>query len=206
MPRACAPSSTRAGADVIIVDSLVPASGQDPEGADATIRTLNALRSFSGTTRIVIGHVNRSDADRTHSTGRPWGSVFVRNLARATWEIKRAEADGQDLVLAAYLTKRNDGPRVPPWSLRLAFEGEDLIRVHDGALVQIPELRASATTWQQIRAALATKPKTIKAVASELDLEEDLVRRTVHRYQTKGEVTTVPDTDPLQFALVSRRS
>jgi hypothetical protein len=129
MSRSLADEAPRLRADLarqdvqlIIVDSLVPACGPEPEGADATIRTLNALRSFAGTTRLVIAHVNRNDADKTRGTTRPWGSVFVRNLARAAWEIKRIETDGPDLVLGAYLTKRNDGKRgIAPWGLRFAF-------------------------------------------------------------------------------------
>ena len=36
------------------LDSLTPGSGAEPDGADAAVRTLTALRSFTGVTRLAI--------------------------------------------------------------------------------------------------------------------------------------------------------
>jgi hypothetical protein len=35
-----------------------PRGGAEPEGADSTIRAMNALRSFAATTRLVLAHVS----------------------------------------------------------------------------------------------------------------------------------------------------
>jgi hypothetical protein len=213
MFRALADEAARIRADVarhqvnfVVVDSMVPAAGSDPEGADATIRTLNALRSLTGTSRLVIAHVNRLDADKTSGTARPWGSVFVRNLARATWEIRRSEPDGDDLVLGAYLTKRNDGKRgMPPWGLRFRFAEDGAVTVHDHPLARTPDLLAKATTWQQIYAALANGPKTAEAVALELDLKAETVRKTLERRRGMGHVVNPQADGPLKWALVTHR-
>jgi hypothetical protein len=213
MSRALADEASRLRADLarrhvglVIVDSMVPACGADPEGADATMRTLNALRSFTGTTRLVIAHVNRVDADKTRGTTRPWGSVFVRNLVRAAWEVKRGELDGDDLVLAAYLNKRNDGKRgVPPWGLRFSFAGDGAVTVKDAALAHSPELLAKATIWQQIRAALSNGAKTAEAIACELHLGEPSVRKTLERHRADGHVVNVGTATPRPWALAADR-
>lgn len=213
MFRALADEAARIRADVarhrvnfVVVDSMVPAAGSDPEGADATIRTLNALRSLTGTSRLVIAHVNRMDADRTSGPARPWGSVFVRNLARATWEIRRAEPDGEDLVLGAYLTKRNDGKRgMPPWGLRFCFAPDGSVTVNDHPLIRTPDLLAKATTWQQVYAALSNGPKTAEAVALELDIKAETVRKTLERRRGMGHVVNVSGDGPLKWALATRR-
>src|SRR5262249_58943095 len=106
----------------VIVDSLAPAAGVEPESADSTIRAMNALRSFTGTTRLVLAHVSKATADQASGAARPYGSVFVRNLARSAWELRRAEEAGADeLLLAAYHRKPNGGPRALPLRLRLRF-------------------------------------------------------------------------------------
>lgn len=121
------------------------------------------------------------------------GSVFVRNVVRAAWEIKRGDVDGDDLILAAYLNKRNDGKRgTPPWGgLRFCFAPDGAVTVHDAALAYSPELLAKATIWQQIRAALSNGPKTADAIACELDLEEPSARKTLERRRDKGDVVNV---------------
>lgn len=191
---------------MVITDSLVPASGPDPEGASASTRTLNALRSFGPrVTRLVIAHVNRVDADKRGAT-RPWGSVFVRNLARMTWEIKRADPDGDDLVMAANLTKRNDGKRgMPPWGLRFSFVEDGAVTVKDAALARSPELLAKATLWQQIQAALSNGAKTAEAIACELDLGEPSVRKTLERHRATGHVVNVGTATPRPWALKADR-
>jgi hypothetical protein len=197
----------RQGVEFIIVDSFVPACGADPEGADATIRLMNSLRAFTRATRLVLAHVNRLDADKAHGTTRPWGSVFVRNLARATWEVKRPAPDGDDLVLGCYLTKRNDAPRgAPPWGLRFHFDPAGAVQVTDEPLTRAPGLLAKATTWQQIHAALLSHgPQTAEAVALLLDLNVKTVRRTLERHRDLGHVVSPKGPDPLVWRLVSPR-
>jgi hypothetical protein len=117
MHRALADDAPRLRADLarhrvgfVIVDSLAPAAGVEPESADSTIRAMNALRSFTGTTRLVLAHVSKAAADQASGAARPYGSVFVRNLARSAWELRRAEeAGGDELLVAAYHRKDRRG-------------------------------------------------------------------------------------------------
>src|SRR5262249_32678072 len=59
-----AAEAARRNVGLVIVDSLAPACGPEPEGADAVVRTMNALRLFSPAARLVLAHVSKADADR----------------------------------------------------------------------------------------------------------------------------------------------
>src|SRR3989442_2622213 len=119
----------RHGVELVIVDSLAPACGAEPEGADAAIRAMNALRSFAGTTRLVIAHVSKLAADQPKGATRPYGSVFVRNLARSAWELRRSDEADEELVVAAYHRKRNEGRRSSPFGLTLGFAAHGAVTV-----------------------------------------------------------------------------
>src|SRR6185503_11164382 len=68
--------------DLVTCDSLGPACGAEPESADAAVRAMNALRSLEAT-RLVIAHMSKASADQERGTARPFGSVYVQNLARS---------------------------------------------------------------------------------------------------------------------------
>jgi AAA domain len=44
---------------LLVIDSLAPACGAEPEGADAAVRAYNAIRSFGSITTLVIAHCSR---------------------------------------------------------------------------------------------------------------------------------------------------
>ncbi len=191
-------------AEVVIVDSLGPACGAEPESADAAIRAMNALRSFAGTTRLVVAHVSKVAADQSKGATRPYGSVFVRNLARSAWELRRSSEADEDLVVAAYHRKRNEGRRSPPFGLRLSFDN-GLVTVADSRLTESSDLLARATIAQQIRAALANGAKTIPALALELDAREDSVKKALHRLRDRRAIVQIPgDKPPHSWGLAQR--
>src|SRR5207249_841051 len=67
----------RLGAELVVVDSQAPASGIDPEGANAAVGFHSALRSLGpAVTRLVTAHVNAQAAAQTRGVARPFGSVF----------------------------------------------------------------------------------------------------------------------------------
>src|SRR5262245_16920448 len=104
-------------ADLIICDSLGAAGGAEPESSDAAIRTLMALRSLPGT-KLALAHVSKASADLARS--RPFGSVYVQNLARSTIEVRRAEPLSDDdaaLVMSLYHRKTNVGQLGKPSAL-----------------------------------------------------------------------------------------
>jgi hypothetical protein len=212
MSRALADEASRLRADLaregvgfVIVDSLAPAAGAEPESADSTIRAMNALRSFTGTTRLVLAHVSKAAADQPGGATRPYGSVFVRNLARSAWELRRADdTDPDELVVAAYHRKHNAGHCAAPFSLRLKFAPDGAVTVTGANLADSPDLLARTSLTQQITIALTRGAFTNEELAAELNADKSTVARIVRRMREKGKVVQVGDGKPARWGLKAR--
>jgi hypothetical protein len=194
---------SRLGAALVIVDSLGPASGSEPEGADAAVRTLTALRSLSPASRLVIAHVSRATAEAT-GPGRPFGSVFVQNLARSVWEMRRSdEDDGDEALIALYHRKVNSGRKHRPIALRLAFAPE-AIALHAAEVTDRPDLLARLPLPQRIVKLVATGPRTARELAEALDAEEGSVLKALVRLEERKDVARLNDAKPYRWGLAIR--
>src|SRR5262245_34426064 len=195
----------RHGFGFVIVDSFAPAAGVEPETADSTIRAMNALRSFAGTTRLVLAHVSKAAADQPQGAARPYGSVFVRNLARSAWELRRAEeAGGDELLLAAYHRKSNGGRRALPFGLRLRFEPSGAMTVADADLAEAPDLLARTSVGKRVTVALASGALTVGELATEVGASEATVGRVLRRLRDEGRIVLVDGVRPCRWELASR--
>ena len=78
--------AARGGVDFVICDSLAPASGPEPEHADAALSTLLALRSLAVTV-LCIAHVSKAQAD-SKAPARPYGcyAADTEVLTRRGWK------------------------------------------------------------------------------------------------------------------------
>jgi hypothetical protein len=195
--------AARLKAGLVIVDSAAPACGSEPEGSDAAIRLMNALRGLAPATRLVLAHVSKASAE-SRGLSRAFGSVFMTNLARNAWELRRAEEDGStDLILAAFHRKSNAGPLLPPLGFRLAFaDGMTTLHAHD--LREAPDLAARASLAYRIRAALAAGAQTAAILAETIEASEDSVARTLRRLTAKGVLVQLGDRKPFTWGLASR--
>jgi DnaB-like helicase N terminal domain/AAA domain len=194
------------GVELIVVDSQAPASGVDPEGANAAVAFHTALRSLGpAVTRLVTAHVNAITAAQTRGVGRPFGSVFNTNLPRSVWELRRSNEDAaDDMQVALFHRKVNRGRRHAPIALGFAFEPNRLT-IHGAHLGESPDLRARASLQVQIRTALSNGTKSVLALATELNAKPDVVRSTLHKMKAKGVVLQVPSTNlQQQWGLASR--
>lgn len=125
--------AARHEADLVIVDSLAPACGPEPESGDASVRTLSALGALLPATILVVAHVSKTSGDGGGRT-RIYGSVFNTNLARSTVEVKLDEARSADHRLAMSLRhdKSNLGPKVKPSALTFEWDEAGHILVSGG--------------------------------------------------------------------------
>jgi hypothetical protein len=180
-----AAEAVRRRVGLVIVDSLAPACGPEPDGADAVTRTFNALRLFAPAARLVIAHVSKADADRREGA-RPFGSVFVWNLSRSVWEIKRdPEPAEPGLTMALQHRKCNVGPRHAPLGLRFVF-GPGTITPYPINLADTPQLTRGVSLAWRIRTTLAGGRLTVAALADMLEAEPETVARTLRRLRKDG--------------------
>lgn len=68
---------------LVIVDSMIPACGGEPESAEVVMRFFNAIRGLGPITALIFSHLTKLEAQRK-GLPRPFGSVFTSNLARST--------------------------------------------------------------------------------------------------------------------------
>lgn len=107
-------------ADVLIVDSAVPACGDDPVKAEVVGRFFNALRRL-GCTVMLIAHNNKAEDDHY-----PLGSIMWHNLTRASWFVKRSEEDDPNrFVMGLYHRKKNRMRPQAAFGLRFTFDEDE---------------------------------------------------------------------------------
>lgn len=181
----------RRGVDLVVADSLAPASGPEPEGGDASIRTLQALRSL-GRTVVCLAHMSKNSADG-NAEPRPYGSVFNTNLARSTIQLKPeaepAEANGRRVVTMVH-RKVNDGRFMPPSSLEWEFLPSGEIRCH-GTSVS-PEY---LSLKRRIQDAIAHGRETVGVIADLVGAKQDAVRVALNEMKTVGMVLRFGDSN-----------
>jgi hypothetical protein len=131
--------------------------------------------------------------------------VFVRNLARSAWELRRAEEAGADeLLLAAYHRKDNGGRRTPAFALRLRFDPDGAVSVADADLAEAPDLLARTSVAKRVTVALAAGALTVPELAVEVAASQATVGRTVRRLRVEGRVVLVDGLRPCRWELASR--
>lgn len=172
----------RSDVDFVVCDSLAPASGPEPEHADAALSALLALRSLAVTV-LCIAHVSKVQAD-SKAPARPYGSVHIQNLARSVIEARGSETDDQgESTVSLYHRKSNHGRRCPPSALRFAFDPGGPVRVSSGE----PDTAGAGLAWQLLEA-LRLGPKKSAALAEELDCTANTLRNLTHRLEKRGMV------------------
>ncbi len=158
--------------DLVICDSLGPACGAEPETAGAATAALNALRSCAPATRLVIAHVSKSEADRQQGHSRPFGSVYVYNLARSVIEARRADTtDDREFTLTLTHTKANNGPKRPQAAIRWVWDDEGYISIAKGE----PDL-ARAPLTAQLKAALERGSMSVHQLHEATGAAEEQIR------------------------------
>jgi hypothetical protein len=182
---------TRLGADLLVIDSLGMACGDEPETAQANLRTLGALATLPGT-KLVLAHVNAQTAIAPNGPGRPYGSVFIRNTARSAIEA-RGEPDGDSGQLVTYHhRKANDGPLLPPSAIRYHFASDGSVSLTSAE----PDLQ-HAGTGERVYAIL--RPRTlgkyadsngnglsVRTISDRLDLTDSATRAALHRLEKRS--------------------
>lgn len=195
------------GIGLVIVDSLAPACGAEPEGADAATRFYGALRSFGPVTALIIAHVSHATAMDKGKPGRPFGSVFVANLARSTWEIRRATEDDQadSVTLALYHRKVNRGRRHAAIGLTLTFSHDRVTLESADLAASAPELLQSLPLPSRVLRTLAAegRPMMFEALAEALDdVRQASLKTTLYRLAKLGRVQKLAG---IGWALTSER-
>ncbi len=173
---------SRLGIELVILDSLVPACGDDPNAAEAARAVMDALRSFTPATPLTVAHVTKQASQDRGMKTSVFGSVFFGNLARSTWELRSSDATETDVTVALTNRKANLGAKLPPRAWRLQWQDQQstaTIRPIDNR--QASDLIVGASLASRIRAALLNGAKQTDELATELDEPSTHVRAECNR-------------------------
>jgi DNA-directed RNA polymerase specialized sigma24 family protein len=140
---------------------------------------VNALLSFTGTTRLVLAHVS--------GLGAP-----------------SRRGGGDELLVAAYRRKDNRGRRTPAFALRLRFAPGGAVTVADAELAEAPDLLARTSVARRVTVALADHALTVAELAAEVGASKATVGRAVRRLREQGRVVLVDNVQPWRWELASR--
>ena len=161
------------GVGLLIIDSVAPACGGDPLDHGSVLDFFSALKRI-GLPSILIAHVTKA----MEST-KPFGSAYWHNEARRTWYVTRAaEEDSDEIDVGLFNRKVNDGRVPPPAAVHVSFSEEERgpVRVSLSSMERAPAaLREHGTPRSQVWAALDGKPRTVKDIAQETNLDEKAI-------------------------------
>ena len=171
------------GVTVVVVDSIVPATGGEVERADSVTRLFSALASLNCAS-LLIGHVAKGQDEDKRS---PYGSVFYFNLARSLFEVRKIQEEESGLAKIALFHKKNNlGRRLAPMGFTLSISDA---RAEVGTFdpQEEPEFATGMPLRKRIQAVLKDhEARTVKAIADELDVDAESVRRTLNRFKGKS--------------------
>lgn len=184
------------GIDLIIIDSVGMASPGNREGSDAnesTIRLMQALRAI-GTTSLLIDHVRKPGSEGSSKGNTdPYGSVFKTNLARATWEMRRAEDEDED-ERTGHVTlvnrKANNSAKKKPIGLAIEY-GEGFVRFTRETVVDTQS--SSIPIPNRVMEFLKVGRRKPSEIASTLGVAPDTMRPTLQRLVRSGAILAFPD-------------
>jgi len=162
--------------EFVIVDSMGPACGADPNSPEAVIAYFTALRSLR-ITSLTVDHIAKNAATPT-----PFGSIYKVNLSRSVFEVRREQEPGDDTMqMGLFNRKANFGKLLSPLGLAATFTPTaitfDMCQVRD-----IPALAEGLSIRERIKNLLPhLGPLTTREIAEELDTSQASIRVILNR-------------------------
>jgi hypothetical protein len=180
----------------LICDSLGFAADGTPESAEAATNYYKALRELGSIGSLHLAHISKAE----EGDKKPFGSVFWANGARATWYMKRTDADpySDAMTVGFFHRKSNVGRLRSDFGMKLEFVGTET-RVFPTEITAHEELAAKLPIWQRMQGLLSEGPKSVAELAESLGAKPDSIRRLSNSH--KGGFERTSDG---RIALVSR--
>jgi hypothetical protein len=171
------------GVSFLIVDSLAAATGGDA-GAEAATKVFRAIRPMPIGT-LIIAHVPKNPGEGQEPS--IYGSVFHKNYARSTWEMRKEQEVGEDTAILGLFNRKSNLSRTHlPIGLKVSQNNDNSIITYEPFdLSQAAEL-AKALPWpNQIRNLLESDgvPRSSKDIADELGAPLATIKVTLSTYK-----------------------
>jgi hypothetical protein len=159
---------------LVIIDSLAPAAGGDPNAPETAITFHKALRALK-VSSLSLAHVAKNDEGKTRTI---FGSAFFTNLARSVWELIPSETEGPSVkYVTLYHTKVNDGPKQRPLAFKIDFQHTSGgTHIEPIGTDELPSPEGTQSSSDKIRSALRDGSKSIEEIAQVTGLTAHVIR------------------------------
>ncbi len=166
---------------LVVIDSLAAALGADVT-QEFVMPAIGVLRSLGkDVTILVVSHISAAAAqDTTPGPKRAYGSVQVRNQARATYEIRGITevVETRTRIVTVTREKTNDDVQAArPLAIKMQWDGQSgpvvMEQVHGEAY---PDVVRTMRLPDRVVQALRRGPLDAKAIAEEVESTEMSVR------------------------------
>jgi hypothetical protein len=187
----------------LVVDSVELACGASAEHRsyeDKAQEFFEALRYLGPIAVLCIDHISAEASQNTGGANKAFGSFLKMAWVRCAWEARKDQMTGASTtLLGLYNTKTNHRSQVMPLGFALDFTERQQVTITRADVRDSDELVKPMPTAERIAAALWHRTKTVKEIAEESGLKEEVVRTTLNRGKGKRF-----ETDPVgRWGLIS---
>lgn len=184
--------------ELVVIDSIIPAAGTDSNEHDTVRRFYAGVRQL-GVAALCIAHVIKNGEQE-----KPIGSGMWHNLARVTWEVKKQQEPGEDVLhIGLYNRKANIGRPQKPYAFTMTFAENGIIQFRRKDITDVPTLARVRGVSMPARALALIKqygPMTTAELARELGEDErslstqlSKAKHQLRSVRDRWEITPVTD-------------
>ena len=189
------------GAQLLVIDSLVPAVDSDANDADTARRFYQVLRSLD-IPSLIISHTTKNPGD-VDSKAKPFGSAYWWNQARSVWEIRKEQSAGDNYTdLAIINRKSNNWSIVEPIGVRMITEDMQssepkvtfepiTLATQNNSLSKVVPIKARIMSLLNG----TIEGMSVKDIADELEENMDSVRQSLRRGLGSAFIQSVDQTN-----------
>lgn len=180
---------TKYNIDLIIIDSIAPASGGDTKSSEVAVNYHNALR-YLCTTSCSLAHPPKSDLlQETTVTG----AGQFEDLARIIWEVKKEQSEDEETAhQAIFHLKPYKTAQMKPHGLRYEFSDESIILIKENPrLIEAFKPRMGLPT--RILDYLQNGSKSHKDIMDYLGKSSNITSVALNRLAKDRKIVKLPD-------------
>lgn len=170
------------GITFLVLDSLAAATGGDA-GAEAATKVFKAIRTLNVGT-LIIAHIPKPNGEGTDPS--IYGSVFHKNFARSTWEMRKEQDVDSDVSILGLFNRKSNLSRLHhPIGLKVTQNSENTRMTYESFdLIQAGELATALPLPNRIRNLLDDgEPRSSKQIADELGAALPTIKAVLSKHK-----------------------
>ena len=153
------------------------------------MRVFGAIGHLMPITAVVIAHVPQILRGED-SPARPYGSVFVRNSARVTWELRQGMKEPNAMRLGLFQTKNNLGLRHDPIGYTIGFSPAG-ITISPSEVADDPDLVKHLPAVERVYAAIRAGAKTSEEIKDVSGARDATIQAACVRLEQQGRILKI---------------